>query len=192
MFYFILSIHLLLCFSLIGLVMLQQGKGADAGPALGGNSNSLFGASGATAFVVKATTACAVLFMITSILLVKHYKSAVVTEGSVSERLQGSLLKGAVEKELEKDKIIDEEKLGASNTSENSEPPIATISPSTTTTDTTTSSTESVIMPTPKSEINTSETPLPLAIITPSISPTIAPLTQSSSNKKSESSKQNR
>jgi preprotein translocase subunit SecG len=98
MFYFILSIHVLLCFVLIGLVLLQQGKGADLGAALGGGSNSLFGAGGATAFVVKATTVSAVLFMVTSILLIKYYGPAESVAGTPAERLEGSLMKEAVER----------------------------------------------------------------------------------------------
>lgn len=100
MFYFILAIHVLLCFILIGLVLLQQGKGADLGAALGGGSNTLFGAGGATAFVVKATTVSAVLFMVTSILLVKYYGAAVQPSavGTAAERLEGSLMKEAVER----------------------------------------------------------------------------------------------
>ena len=104
MFYFILFVHVLLCFILIGLVLLQQGKGADMGAALGGGSNTLFGAAGATAFVVKATTVSAVLFMVTSILLIKQYRAATAAEGfaasSVEDRLQGSLLKESVEREV--------------------------------------------------------------------------------------------
>lgn len=92
MFYLIMGIHVLLCVVLIGLVLIQQGKGADLGPALGGGSNTLFGAAGATAFVVKATTVAAVLFMGTSIFLVKHYRSAVESQGTIADRLEGSLL----------------------------------------------------------------------------------------------------
>ena len=98
MFYFILSVHVLLCFILIGLVLLQQGKGADLGAALGGGSNTLFGAGGATAFVVKATTVSAVLFMVTSIMLIKYYGRAESVAGTAAERLEGSLMKEAVER----------------------------------------------------------------------------------------------
>jgi preprotein translocase subunit SecG len=98
MFYFILSIHVLLCFVLIGLVLLQQGKGADLGAALGGGSHSLFGAGGATAFVVKATTVSAMLFMVTSILLIKYYGPAESVAGTPADRLEGSLMKEAVER----------------------------------------------------------------------------------------------
>jgi preprotein translocase subunit SecG len=72
-FQIVLGIHVLLCLLLIGLVLLQQGKGADAGAVLGGSSNTLFGAGGATSLMVKVTTAVAVCFMITSIFLVRGY-----------------------------------------------------------------------------------------------------------------------
>jgi preprotein translocase subunit SecG len=78
MFYFLLSVHLVLCVALVCLVLLQQGKGADLGATLGGGgANTVFGAGGATDFIVKITTGIAITFMVTSILLVKSYKSVV-------------------------------------------------------------------------------------------------------------------
>lgn len=71
MFLFVLTLHFLLCAVLVGLVLIQQGKGADMGAAFGsGGSNSLFGAGGATSLIVKITTAAAIAFMITSITLI--------------------------------------------------------------------------------------------------------------------------
>lgn len=75
MFYIILTLHILLCVTLIGLVLIQQGKGADMGAAFGGGANTLFGAGGATNLIVRVTTGVAVAFMLTSILLVKTYSS---------------------------------------------------------------------------------------------------------------------
>lgn len=80
MFYFILSIHLFLCLILVGLVLLQQGKGADMGAAFGGGSNSLFGAGGATAMITKITTGVAVAFFVTSVILVNQF--AAISRGS--------------------------------------------------------------------------------------------------------------
>jgi len=54
---------------MIILVLLQQGKGADAGATFGGGSNSLFGAGGADTFLTKATTTLAFLFMATAFTL---------------------------------------------------------------------------------------------------------------------------
>ena len=62
-------IHVVVCFALVLIVLLQAGKGAEMGAAFGGASQTLFGSSGAMGFLTKLTTAAAVLFMITSLLL---------------------------------------------------------------------------------------------------------------------------
>lgn len=81
---FIVTIHLLVCFALIGIVLLQQGKGADMGAAFGGSSQTLFGSSGATTFLGKMTAAAATVFMLTSLGLTyqatNRYKSSVMPE----------------------------------------------------------------------------------------------------------------
>ena len=92
MFYTILFIHCSLCVVLIGLVLMQQGKGADMGAAFGGNSSSLFGAGGATDFITKLTTSLAIGFMITSILLVRTYSGFTQTSVSTFDPLEGSVL----------------------------------------------------------------------------------------------------
>ncbi len=62
--------HVLICIFLILVVLLQQGKGADwAGTFGGGGSQTVFGARGAGTILSKATTAAAVIFMITSLAL---------------------------------------------------------------------------------------------------------------------------
>jgi len=62
-------LHVCICVLLVLLVLLQQGKGADAGATFGGGSNTLFGAGGADTFLTKATTILAFLFMSTSFAL---------------------------------------------------------------------------------------------------------------------------
>jgi preprotein translocase subunit SecG len=62
-------LHVLACFALIMIVLLQAGKGAEMGAAFGGASQTLFGSSGAMGFLTKLTTIVAVIFMITSLLL---------------------------------------------------------------------------------------------------------------------------
>jgi preprotein translocase subunit SecG len=62
-------IHILVCFSLILIVLLQAGKGAEVGAAFGGSSQTIFGSSGAMGFLTKLTTVAAVVFMITSLVL---------------------------------------------------------------------------------------------------------------------------
>ena len=75
---FVLIIHILVCFFLIGIVLLQSGKGAELGAAFGGSSQTLFGSRGAATFLNKITTGVAVVFMLTSLLL------AVLTTRSTS------------------------------------------------------------------------------------------------------------
>lgn len=62
-------IHVLVCFALIVIVLLQAGKGAEMGAAFGGASQTLFGSAGAMGFLTKLTTIAAVVFMMTSLLL---------------------------------------------------------------------------------------------------------------------------
>jgi preprotein translocase subunit SecG len=64
----IIIIHVLLGLGIIGLVLMQQGKGADAGAAFGaGASGSVFGAQGAASFLSRTTAILATLFFATSL-----------------------------------------------------------------------------------------------------------------------------
>jgi preprotein translocase subunit SecG len=66
----IVIIHVIVCVALIMIVLLQTGKGADMGAAFGGGaSQTLFGTTGASTFLSKATTAAAIIFMLTSLIL---------------------------------------------------------------------------------------------------------------------------
>jgi preprotein translocase subunit SecG len=62
-------LHVVVCFALILIVLLQAGKGAEMGAAFGGASQTIFGSTGAMGFLSKLTTVAAVIFMITSLLL---------------------------------------------------------------------------------------------------------------------------
>ena len=63
-------LHLFLAIGLIGLVLIQHGKGADAGAAFGsGASATVFGARGSGNFLSRATAALAALFFLTSMAL---------------------------------------------------------------------------------------------------------------------------
>ncbi len=67
---FFLTIHVVLALTVVGLVLLQQGKGADAGAAFGsGASSTVFGAPGSGSFLTRMTTLCAALFFATSLTL---------------------------------------------------------------------------------------------------------------------------
>ena len=66
----LLIVHLFVCVALIMIVLLQTGKGADMGAAFGGGSSqTLFGSTGASTFLSKATTVAAIVFMLTSLAL---------------------------------------------------------------------------------------------------------------------------
>ncbi|MEQ1484957.1 preprotein translocase subunit SecG [Methyloglobulus sp.] len=68
MYQVIIVIHILLGLSIIGLILMQQGKGADAGATFGGGaSGSVFGAQGAASFLSRTTAILATLFFITSL-----------------------------------------------------------------------------------------------------------------------------
>ena len=66
----IIVVHVIAALAIVGLVLLQQGKGADAGDSFGaGASQTVFGASGSGNFLVRATTIAAVIFFVTSLSL---------------------------------------------------------------------------------------------------------------------------
>ena len=64
----VLILHVLAAVGIIGLVLLQHGKGADVGAAFGsGASGSIFGASGSAIFLSRATAILALVFFLTSL-----------------------------------------------------------------------------------------------------------------------------
>ena len=66
----IIVAHVLIALGIIGLVLLQHGKGADMGSGFGGGaSSSLFGATGSANFLSRATAALATVFFLTSLAL---------------------------------------------------------------------------------------------------------------------------
>ena len=66
----ILVFHILAALGIVGLVLLQHGKGADVGAAFGsGSSGSLFGATGSANFLSRATAVLALVFFVTSLAL---------------------------------------------------------------------------------------------------------------------------
>jgi len=70
MFTVTLTIHILVGLAIIGLVLVQHGKGADMGAAFGsGSSGSLFGATGSANFLSRTTAVLATTFFLTSLTL---------------------------------------------------------------------------------------------------------------------------
>jgi preprotein translocase subunit SecG len=87
----ILFVHMLAAACIIILVLLQHGKGADAGAGFGsGASGTVFGAQGSTPFLMKLTAFLAVIFFITSITLA--YRAAHTKTQSSSQQQVNSIL----------------------------------------------------------------------------------------------------
>jgi len=78
--------HLLLAVGLIGLVLIQHGKGADAGAAFGsGASSTVFGARGSASFLTRSTGVLAALFFLTSIALAYYATQVGEPQGLMDE-----------------------------------------------------------------------------------------------------------
>jgi preprotein translocase subunit SecG len=81
-------VHIVVCLFLVGIVLLQHGKGADIGATFGGSSQSLFGTEGPLPLLNKITTAVAIIFMLTSVTLAyissQTSSSSVMSDVSVS------------------------------------------------------------------------------------------------------------
>ncbi|NOQ34297.1 MAG: preprotein translocase subunit SecG [Methylococcaceae bacterium] len=67
MYQVIIVVHMFLGLGVVGLVLMQQGKGADAGAAFSGGSGSVFGAQGASSFLSRTTAILAAAFFATSL-----------------------------------------------------------------------------------------------------------------------------
>ena len=75
-------VHVLTAVVLIGLVLMQHGKGADMGAAFGtGSAGSLFGSSGSANFLSRSTAVVATLFFITSLSLTYLYSHPAQQQG---------------------------------------------------------------------------------------------------------------
>ena len=82
----LMTVHIIAGISVIGLVLLQHGKGADMGAAFGsGASGSLFGATGSANFLSRATAALAAVFFVTSLGLSYIATSRPKVSGSVMD-----------------------------------------------------------------------------------------------------------
>lgn len=82
----LIVIHVIACFAIIGIVLLQAGKGADIGSAFGGaGSQAVFGSMGTPTVLGKITAAIAIIFTITSFslaLLGGERSSSIVREAA--------------------------------------------------------------------------------------------------------------
>ena len=85
MFTFLVIVHVFVSIVIIGMVLLQAGKGADIGSAFGGSgSQAVFGSMGTPTVLGKITTAVAVLFMMTSfsLAMLSHHRSTTIMPAS--------------------------------------------------------------------------------------------------------------
>jgi len=82
----ILTVQLLAAVAMIGLVLIQHGKGADMGAAFGsGASGSLFGATGGANFLSRTTAVLAAVFFVCTLLLAYFSNARPASSGSVLE-----------------------------------------------------------------------------------------------------------
>jgi preprotein translocase subunit SecG len=88
----LMTLHVVVCFVLVIVIMLQSGNAADLAGAFGGaGSQTAFGPRGAATFLSRATTWCAIVFMMTSLTLsVKRAPTGSFSTGSILEQTQSS------------------------------------------------------------------------------------------------------
>ena len=83
---FVLIVHVLAAAAIIGLVLIQHGKGADVGAAFGsGASGTVFGATGSANFLSRATAVMALVFFLTSLGLTYFSSRKSDTRGVMGE-----------------------------------------------------------------------------------------------------------
>lgn len=83
----LLAVQMLTALVMIGLVLVQQGKGADMGASFGsGSSGSLFGASGSANFLSRSTAVCATVFFLTTLALAFISNAGTTPSESVLDR----------------------------------------------------------------------------------------------------------
>ncbi|MCY3803659.1 MAG: preprotein translocase subunit SecG [Gammaproteobacteria bacterium] len=85
----LVAVDVLLAIGIIGLVLVQHGKGADVGAAFGsGASGTVFGARGSSTFLTRATAILATLFFANSLLLAYLATHRPVTESVIDQSVQ--------------------------------------------------------------------------------------------------------
>ncbi|MBA6349169.1 MULTISPECIES: preprotein translocase subunit SecG [unclassified Colwellia] len=113
--------YLIVSICLIGLVLIQQGKGADMGASFGaGSSATIFGSSGSGNFLTKATTWLAIAFFVISLVLGN------LTANRIKSTDEWNNLNTPVEQTIPGDSSIPSESVEPGQSSENSDIPAAT------------------------------------------------------------------
>ena len=92
----ILAVQMLSALAMIGLILVQHGKGADMGAAFGsGGSGSLFGASGSANFMSRTTAVLATVFFVATLMLAYFGNLRPASTGSVLEGVAAAVPAGA-------------------------------------------------------------------------------------------------
>ncbi len=97
MYQLVLVVHILIAISVIGLVLLQHGKGADIGASFGtAASNTVFGSQGTGSFLFRLTGGLVIAFFTTSVLLsamvAKQYQSSTALPTALAQQIKQSQL----------------------------------------------------------------------------------------------------
>ena len=96
----VLAVQMLTALGMIGLILIQHGKGADMGAAFGsGSAGSLFGSAGASNFLSRTTAILAAVFFATSLGLT--YFSMPSKSGGVTQSLESPASRAADEKRID-------------------------------------------------------------------------------------------
>src|SRR6202789_3988973 len=89
--FILVTLHVTVCFVLVIVIMLQSGSAADLAGAFGGaGSQTAFGPRGAATFLSRATTWCAIVFMMTSLTLSFKRSTPQSSTGSILEQTSKS------------------------------------------------------------------------------------------------------
>ncbi|GAB4397218.1 MAG: preprotein translocase subunit SecG [Rhodoferax sp.] len=94
----LMAVQLVSALIMVGLILVQHGKGADMGAAFGsGGSGSLFGASGSANFLSRTTAVLATVFFVSTLLLALYgvNRSAAPAQGSVLEKAAATVAPAA-------------------------------------------------------------------------------------------------
>ena len=92
----ILAVQMITAVAMIGLILVQHGKGADMGAAFGsGGSGSLFGASGSANFMSRTTAVLATVFFVATLMLAYFGNLRPASTGSVLEGVAAAVPTGA-------------------------------------------------------------------------------------------------
>jgi len=126
---FLTVLHLLLALGLIGLILIQHGKGADAGAAFGsGASATVFGARGSASFLTRTTAILATLFFLTSMALA-YFAAQVGEPEGLMDNIAPPTLPAGAQSDLPGPAAPQAPAHGAEN--ESAAPPVGAVPPAT-------------------------------------------------------------